>query len=183
MKFAVYCGSLPGNDESYMRLAKELGARLAARKIDLVYGGGNLGLMGAVANGVAEGGGHITGVIPDFFEGSRHRNAVGETIIVPNFYERKKIMFEKSDAFIALPGGIGTVDEVTDIWTGFRIRKHSKPVGLFNMKGYYDHFLKWAENAATSGFIDDVSMQGLVVSDGIDDLIDELCKRISPSGQ
>ena len=135
----VYCGSGPGTDEAFMAAASRFGALLAADGVGLVYGGGSRGLMGAVATSVLEHGGHVTGIIPEFLE---HREqtlrAAQEIIVTPNMHVRKQTMFERADAFVALPGGIGTLEELVEQLTWAQLGRHKKPILILNIKGFWD---------------------------------------------
>lgn len=135
----VYCGSGEGQDPEYARAARSFGRILAEYGIGLVYGGGNLGLMGLVAAAAGEAGGHVTGIIPDFLSEREgiHRE-VDELIVVPDMHTRKRLMFEKSDAFVALPGGIGTLEETVEMLTWHQLGRHRKPLALANINGFWN---------------------------------------------
>lgn len=138
-KICVYCGSGAGTDPAFEEAAKILGREMAKAKIGLVYGGGAVGLMGAVAFSVLENGGHVTGIIPEFLM-SRERANVGaqELVVTDNMHERKQKMFEAADAFVALPGGIGTLEEVVEQMTWAQLGRHKKPILLANINGFWD---------------------------------------------
>jgi uncharacterized protein (TIGR00730 family) len=135
----VYCGSAAGNNPRFVDAASAFGRVLAENGIRLVYGGGSLGLMGAVANGVLDHGGSVTGIIPEFLN-SRERmlTRVQELVITPDMHERKRLMFERSDAFVALPGGVGTLEELVEQLTWQQLGRHSKPVLLANIDGFWE---------------------------------------------
>src|SRR5579859_462751 len=138
----VYCGSGPGTNPRFVEAAKALGKALAESGIRLVYGGGSIGLMGAVATSVLDHGGTVTGIIPDFL--TIRENAlkrVQDLIITPDMHERKRLMFEQSDAFVALPGGIGTLEELVEQLTWQQLGRHSKPVLLANIDGFWEPLL------------------------------------------
>jgi uncharacterized protein (TIGR00730 family) len=138
-KICVYCGSGAGTDPAFVESAKALGKLMAEAKIGLVYGGGSVGLMGAVAHSVIEHGGHVTGIIPDFLM-SRERTMEGlhERVVTKNMHERKQKMFEAADAFVALPGGVGTLEEVVEQMTWAQLGRHKKPILLANIHGFWD---------------------------------------------
>ena len=139
----VYCGSSKGNDPSFEQAAYELGKELARRKKRLVYGGAKVGLMGAVAKGVLDNEGEVLGVIPKFLDHIEISNdQVTELIITQTMHERKTIMADKSDAFIALPGGMGTLEEIAEILTWAQLGLVGAPVGFLNIDGYFDHLLE-----------------------------------------
>jgi len=151
---AVFCGSSLGADTSYSLAAVGLGEELARQKIGLVYGGGNIGLMGKVATACLEGGGHVTGVIPKFLmEKEIGKIDLPDLRIVESMHERKAVMAELAEGFIALPGGFGTLEEFCEILTWGQLGLHKKPFGLLNVGGFYDDFLAFIENAVARGFI------------------------------
>jgi uncharacterized protein (TIGR00730 family) len=150
----VYCGSGFGSDPVFVETAAELGRTLAARGIGLVYGGGNVGLMGTVARSVLDHGGYVTGIIPDFLK-SREKmlDDVQETIVVSDMHSRKRLMFERSDAFVALPGGIGTLEELVEQMTWAQLGRHTKPILLFSPKGFWKPLLTLLAHMREQGFI------------------------------
>lgn len=139
---AVYCGSSIGANPLYARQAQALGAALAAQGLTLVYGGGRVGLMGAIADAVLAAGGQVVGVIPDFLHAKEvSHTGCTELHIVGSMHERKLLMAERADAFVAMPGGYGTLEELFEVLTWGQLGLHRKPVGLLNVAGYYDHLL------------------------------------------
>lgn len=150
----MYCGSSDAVDSAWFDLARAAGAHLAQMGVEVVYGGGNIGLMGAVANGALDGGGAVRGVIPDKLQGREVEHAdITELIVVPSMSVRKNIMMHLADAFVALPGGFGTLEEIFEVTTLTILGYHDKPVGLLNANGYYDGLLKFIEHASETGFI------------------------------
>lgn len=153
----VYCGSSPGTDPSMLQAATDLGAAIARAGYGLVYGGGTKGLMGAVANGALARGGTVTGIIPEFLmEKEATREALGtltELVVTADMHERKHTMFERSDAFVTLPGGIGTLEEVIEIMTWAQLGRHEKPIVLANFKGFWDPLTALLDHMTASGFI------------------------------
>jgi uncharacterized protein (TIGR00730 family) len=135
----VYCGSSPGTDPAFMEAARRFGALLAADGVGLVYGGGSNGLMGAVATSVLDHGGHVTGIIPEFLESREHTlKRAQEVIVTPNMHVRKQTMFDRADAFVALPGGIGTLEELVEQLTWAQLGRHKKPILILNTKSFWD---------------------------------------------
>ena len=150
----VYCGSGFGGDPAFTRAAEGLGLALGQAGIGLVYGGGNVGLMGTVARAVLENGGHVTGIIPDFLK-SRERmlDEIQETIVVGDMHTRKRLMFERSDAFIALPGGIGTLEELVEQMTWAQLGRHKKPILLVSVADFWTPLLTLLDHMRDHGFI------------------------------
>ena len=150
----VYCGSGFGADPVFEAAARALGRHLAEAGIALVYGGGNVGLMGTVARAVLDHGGHVTGIIPDFLK-SRERmlDDVQETIVVPDMHTRKKLMFDRSDAFVAMPGGIGTLEELVEQMTWSQLGQHAKPILLLSVADVWAPFLGLLDHMRRTGFI------------------------------
>src|SRR5439155_1807883 len=139
----VYCASGPGNDPAFVEAAREFGRVLAENGIRLVYGGGSVGLMGALAESVLDHGGLVTGVIPDFLVNREHMLLrVQERIITRDMHERKREMFERADAFVALPGGIGTLEELVEQMTWAQLGRHKKPILILNTEGFWDPLCK-----------------------------------------
>ncbi|KQP61535.1 hypothetical protein ASG40_02345 [Methylobacterium sp. Leaf399] len=150
----VYCGSGFGGDPAFTRAAEGLGRALAQAGIGLVYGGGNVGLMGTVARAVLAHGGHVTGIIPDFLK-SRERmlDEIQETIVVSDMHTRKRLMFERSDAFVALPGGIGTLEELVEQMTWAQLGRHEKPIVLVSVADFWRPLLVLLDHMREQGFI------------------------------
>lgn len=153
-RIAVYCGASHGLSAHYAALARHLGEELAARKLELVYGGGEVGLMGVLANAVLEAGGRVTGVIPDSLARKEIAHpGLTELHIVSSMHERKALMAELADAFIALPGGFGTLDELFEMLTWGQLRLHAKPGALLDDSGYFSHLLEFLDHASREGFL------------------------------
>ena len=150
----VYCGSSPGTNPRFIEAASAFGKILAENGIRLVYGGGSNGLMGAVANGVLDHGGSVTGIIPEFLN-SRERmlTRVQELVVTPDMHERKRLMFERSDAFVALPGGIGTLEEMVEQMTWQQLGRHSKPILLANIDDFWQPLLALMNHMHATQFI------------------------------
>lgn len=150
----VYCGARTGNADIYRAQAAALGAALVNSNTALVYGGGNVGLMGIVADEVMQHGGMVTGVIPDSLLAREvGHDGLTKLHVVKSMHERKALMADLSDGFIAMPGGFGTLDELFEILTWAQLGFHNKPVGLLNTAGYFDHLLQFIDHAANEGFI------------------------------
>ncbi|KPK32291.1 MAG: hypothetical protein AMJ66_06770, partial [Betaproteobacteria bacterium SG8_40] len=171
----VYCGSSSGDREEYASAARALGALLARRRIRLVFGGGSVGLMGVVADAVLEGGGEVTGVIPHRLRTAElAHDGVTEMIAVDSMHARKQRMVELSDAFIALPGGIGTMDELFETWTWLQLGIHDKPVGLLNVGNYYDPLIAFLRQMADRGFIRPAHLDSLQIERDAARLVERL---------
>lgn len=150
----VYCGSSAGVDPELMIAAEQLGRFMAAAGIGLVYGGGNHGLMGATARAVLQAGGQVTGIIPDFLQRRENMlHGAQEMITVPDMHTRKRLMFEKSDAFVALPGGIGTLEELVEQMTWVQLERHTKPVLIANIKEFWNPLLALFAHMQEFGFV------------------------------
>ncbi|MBA1157976.1 TIGR00730 family Rossman fold protein [Microvirga mediterraneensis] len=150
----VYCGSGFGDDPVFAENAAVLGRSMAEQGINLVYGGGNVGLMGTVAQSVLDHGGYVTGVIPDFLKSpEKLLDDVQETIVVPDMHTRKRLMFEKADAFVALPGGIGTLEELVEQMTWSQLGQHTKPILMLSTKGFWKPLLTLIAHMREQGFI------------------------------
>jgi len=150
----VYCGSGPGTNPRFIESAIALGKVLAGNGIRLVYGGGSLGMMGAIATSVLEQGGSVTGIIPDFLTARENAlTRVQEMIVTPDMHERKRLMFERSDAFVALPGGIGTLEELVEQLTWQQLGRHTKPVLLANIDGFWEPLLALLAHMRATQFI------------------------------
>ena len=170
----VFCGSSFGNDSVYRKKAEELGRLLAERRIQLVYGGGSVGLMGALASSVISSGGRVVGVIPELIAGKVEAMPGAKTIVTGGMHERKHRMYELSDAFTAMPGGIGTLEEIAEVFTWQQLGYHSKAVSLYNVDGFYDDFISFLSGAGERGFIKDVHRKRLIVEEHPDSLISRL---------
>src|SRR5712672_1905604 len=150
----VYCGSGPGTNPRFVEAAITLGKVFAENNIRLVYGGGSVGLMGAVAKSTLDHGGKVTGIIPDFLRARENAlTRVQEMIVTPDMHERKRLMFERSDAFVALPGGIGTLEELVEQLTWQQLGRHSKPVLLANIDGFWEPLLALLAHMRATEFI------------------------------
>jgi uncharacterized protein (TIGR00730 family) len=174
-RLAVYCGSSSGNDPAFAEAARALGLRMAERGIGLVYGGGRLGLMGIVADAVLEAGGEVHGVIPQaLIDLEVAHTGLTELHIVQTMHERKARMTDLTDAFVAIPGGIGTMDELFEAWSWNALGYHAKPFALLNVAGFYDGLVGFCDTMAASGFLSPARRAQLMVANDIDEAIDRL---------
>jgi uncharacterized protein (TIGR00730 family) len=171
----VYCGSGPGTNPNFTEGAKAFGKALAENSIRLVYGGGSLGLMGAVATSVLDHGGTVTGIIPDFLR--MRENAltrVQEMIVTPDMHERKRLMFERSDAFVALPGGVGTLEELVEQMTWKQLGRHAKPVLLANIDNFWEPLFSLLSHMRQTEFIRAGLSIDILKADRIEEILPKL---------
>jgi uncharacterized protein (TIGR00730 family) len=168
----VYCGSSDGGDARFVEAAEELGRSLAAEKIGLVYGGGGEGLMGRLARSTLAAGGQVTGVIPSFLIRKEHAlTAAQEMIVVGSMHERKQAMFDRADAFVALPGGIGTLEELVEQMTWAQLNRHSKPILIADIGGFWRPLLALLAHMRLAGFIRDGFDLRYLVAEKIEDVL------------
>ena len=180
-RICVYCGAKGGNDPAYLEAAGLLGRTLAEQEVELVFGGGSVGMMGAVADGALAAGGKVIGVIPDFLATREllHPGAT-EMHVVHSMHARKALMVELSDAFLALPGGYGTLEELFEPITWAQLGLPTKPVGLLNVAGYFTHLVQFLESSISRGFITSSERQHWIVSEKIPDLLHLLRHHTPP---
>ena len=172
-RICVFCGSRPGGRPEYLDTARRLGSLMAARGIGLVYGGGHVGLMGTVADAVLKAGGEVIGVIPDnLMQREISHHGLSELHVVGSMHERKALMANLADAFIALPGGFGTFEELFEIVTWAQLGLHRKAVGILNVSGFYDGLLALVDHAIREGFIPEANRALLLESPDADALLD-----------
>ncbi len=171
----VYCGSGPGTNPLFVEAAIALGKALAENSIRLVYGGGSIGLMGAVATSVLDHGGTVTGIIPDFLTARENAlTRIQEMIVTPDMHERKRLMFERSDAFVALPGGIGTLEELVEQLTWQQLGRHSKPILLANIEGFWEPLLVLLTHMRATQFIRPNLAVEILKAERIEDILPRL---------
>jgi uncharacterized protein (TIGR00730 family) len=171
----VYCGSRPGTEPAYASVAQQVGHWIAENHGQLVYGGGHNGLMGLMADACLQAGGRVIGVIPkSLVDKEWAHTGCTELHVVANMHERKRIMAEHADAFLALPGGIGTFEEFFEVWTWRQLGYHNKPVGLLNLNGYYDSLLVFLNSAVAQGFMNDGQMKLIQTSNDAPSLLKTL---------
>ncbi|WOH84654.1 TIGR00730 family Rossman fold protein [Bradyrhizobium sp. BEA-2-5] len=176
----VYCGSGPGNNPRFVEAAVALGKSFAENNIRLVYGGGSLGLMGAVATSVLDHGGTVTGIIPDFLR--MRENAltrVQEMIVTPDMHERKRLMFERSDAFVALPGGVGTLEELVEQMTWKQLGRHAKPVLLANIDNFWEPLFSLLNHMRMTEFIRPTLPINVLMADRVDEILPRLRSAVA----
>ena len=172
---AVYCGSASPADPVYIEAARNVGRTLAERGITVVYGGGKLGLMGAVADAALAAGGKVIGIIPEALVSSEvAHTGCTELHVVKNMHERKQAFTDLSDGFINLPGGVGTLDEMWEAVSWSQLGYHSKPVGVLNIAGYYDHLIAFNAHMASVGFVRDAHKGILLVADELNELLHKM---------
>jgi uncharacterized protein (TIGR00730 family) len=171
-KVCVYCGSSPGTDPAFVQSAKEFGHILAEEKVGLVYGGGAVGMMGAIAYSVLDHGGSVTGIIPEFLM-SRERALRGthDLIVTRDMHERKRKMFEMADGFVAMPGGVGTLEEVVEQITWMQLGRHMKPILLANIKGFWDPLCALLDHMKAMQFIHSQLDFNILVTDKVRDIL------------
>jgi len=171
----VYCGSSPGTDPAFVGAAQSFGKILAENGVRLIYGGGSIGLMGAVAEAVLEHGGDALGIIPEFLtRKERPRQLAQETIITRDMHERKQKMFEHADAFVALPGGIGTVEELVEQMTWAQLGRHKKPILVANINGYWNPFLTLIEHMRAQQFLPATAHVDCLVANRVEEILPKL---------
>ena len=178
----VFCGSSAGADEIYKSQATVLGQTLAKHNIELVYGGANVGLMGAVANGVLNNGGKVIGVLPNFLKSKEiAHDHLTQLILVETMHERKTKMNELCDGVIALAGGFGTLEELFEMLTWAQLGLHKKPIAILNTNGFYDPLIALIQTMVDKGFLKEVNQQMLLVSNDIDELLDKMQGYVAPA--
>lgn len=171
----VYCGSSPGRDDIYLASGRKLGRAIAENGLRLVYGGGTRGIMGAVAAGASEAGGKVMGIIPRFLMNKEATETalqrLDELVVTDNMHQRKHRMFEESDAFVALPGGIGTVEEIVEIMTWGQLGHHKKPMVFANVAGFWSPMIALLDHMRAEGFVHTGHLVKPLVIDSIDDVV------------
>jgi uncharacterized protein (TIGR00730 family) len=177
-RICVYCGSGPGSDPAFVAAARAFGAILADNGIRLVYGGGSVGLMGELANAVLDRGGEVLGIIPTFLENREHANMRGEVIITRDMHERKQRMFDEADAFVALPGGVGTLEEVVEQMTWAQLGRHQKPILLANIQKFWDPLCALLDHMEELQFIRPGLVVDYLVAEQVDDILPMLRKAM-----
>jgi uncharacterized protein (TIGR00730 family) len=174
-RICVYCGSRMGKNGLYQQGARQLGEAFARHGIGLVYGGSNVGLMMTIANAVMANGGQVVGIIPTIL--SKHEpehDSITELHVVNSMHERKALMEQLSDGFIAMPGGVGTLDELFEILTWKNLKLHEKPVGLLNVAGFYEPMMWFIEHSAREGFIADNVLEAIKIDENPDQLLEKM---------
>ena len=171
-RICVYCGANSGRDPRFAAAARRLGENLAHHRIGLVYGGGSTGLMGVLSGAVRDNGGAITGIIPEFLKArERMFNEADEVIVTADMHERKRLMFERADAFVALPGGIGTLEEVVEQLTWAQLGRHNKPILIANIARFWDPLLATFDHLRDTGLVPPAQRLRYLVSEDVDDIV------------
>src|SRR6478752_6306968 len=171
----VYCGSGSGSNPRFLEAAIALGKVFAENNIRLVYGGGSVGLMGAVARSVLDHGGSVTGIIPDFLRARENSlTRVQEMVVTPDMHERKRLMFERSDAFVALPGGVGTLEELVEMLTWQQLGRHAKPILLANIDGFWEPLMALVSHMRQTQFIRPGLSVEILKADRVEDIVPRL---------
>lgn len=180
----VYCGSQPGRDPAFASAARALGHEMVARRLGLVYGGAQVGLMGEIADTVLAAGGTVVGVMPrGLVEREVAHEELTELLVTDSMHERKTTMASRADAFVAMPGGIGTLEELFEIWTWQQLGMHAKPCGLLNVDGYFDALIAFLDHAVSQGFVRPGRRLTLLVSESPSELLDALERFQAPPSQ
>ena len=174
-RIAVYCGSKIGLSDAYQVMARELAMTLVDERVELVFGGGKVGLMGVLADTVLAHGGKVTGVIPSGLDIDEvvHKDLT-ELVKVPGMHQRKAMMLDLADACIAMPGGIGTMDEIFEAWTWGQLGINTKPVGLLNVEGYFDSLIEYLSTMVRQGFLSQKHHDRLYISESPSDLLEKM---------
>ncbi|MFZ4543448.1 MAG: TIGR00730 family Rossman fold protein [Saprospiraceae bacterium] len=177
----IFCGANKGTNPIYEHGAKELATMLAKRKIDIITGGGSIGLMGAVADATLAAGGKVTGIIPEFLNKMEvGHGGLSKMIIVDTMHERKMLMHDQCDAIIALPGGFGTLDELFESLTWAQLEQHIKPIGILNTGNYYDHLLQFVQHMCDEGMLKDHYQDLFISADDPEALISMMQNYVPP---
>jgi uncharacterized protein (TIGR00730 family) len=179
----VYCGSGPGNDPAFVDAARQFGKAMADNGIRLIYGGGKVGIMGAISEAVLQHGGKVTGIIPEFLVAREHARKSGDLVVTRDMHERKRKMFEMADAFVAMPGGVGTLEEIVEQITWVQLGRHKKPVLLANIQGFWDPLCALLEHMRTLEFIRGGLEFDLLVSNSVPDILPMLRKAAAKTSE
>ncbi|MEG0850822.1 MAG: TIGR00730 family Rossman fold protein [Flavobacterium sp.] len=181
-RITVFCASSFGTEKIYEEQANALGKTLAEQNIELVYGGANVGLMGAVADGALNAGGKVIGVLPNFLRSKEiAHHGLTELILVESMHERKTKMNDLCDGVIALPGGFGTLEELFEMLTWAQLGLHKKPIAILNINGFYDSLIELLKGMVEKGLLKDVNQKMLLVSDNIEDLLNKMRNYVPPT--
>jgi uncharacterized protein (TIGR00730 family) len=179
LSVCVYCGSRHGTQPAYGVAAHGLGTAIGSRGWQLVYGGGKVGLMGVVADATLAAGGRVVGVIPESLQKLEvGHQGLSELHVVPTMHVRKQMMAQRADVFIALPGGIGTLEELYEVWTWRQLGYHDQPIGLLNVQGYYDALLRFMAHTVNEGFLSSAQLRNLHVGTDPQALLVDLASRV-----
>ncbi len=183
-RLCVFCGTNPGSRPEYGNAAKALGKLLAEQDIELVYGGASVGIMGELADSVHEHGGHVTGIIPQqLMQKEAAHTGIPDLIVVASMHQRKSQMADMSDGFIALPGGIGTLEGFFEILTWGQLGIHAKPCGVLNVAGYFDALTTFLDHAVAEGFLTESHRSGIMIESDASRLLDRMLSYAPPEGE
>ena len=183
-RLCVFCGTNAGSRPEYGAAARDLGALLAAEEIELVYGGASVGIMGELADAVQEGGGHVTGIIPQqLIQKEAAHRGIPDLIVVASMHQRKSQMADMSDGFIAFPGGIGTLEGFFEVLTWGQLGIHSKPAGILNVERYFDGLTGFLDHAVREGFLTEAHRKNIIVESDPGVLLDRLRSYAPPEGE
>jgi uncharacterized protein (TIGR00730 family) len=177
-RVCVYCGSNPGHDPRFVAAARQFGEILAKNRIGLVYGGGSTGLMAAIARAVQEHGGEIIGIIPEFLK-ARERGRAEGIIVTTDMHERKRLMFERADAFVALPGGIGTLEETIEQLTWAQLGRHKKPILIANIAGFWDPLIAMFDHVRDGGMLPSGRAVDYLTASRVEDILPALFAAVA----
>ena len=179
---SVFCGAHLGNNPIYASEAKKVAEVIVEKGMNVVFGGGDVGLMGVVSHTAIDNGGEVLGIsLQSLYELELTNPRIQEVVVAQTLLERKDIFMQRSDAFIVLPGGVGSLDELAEIMCSNQLGIINKPIGILNTNGYYDHLLAWMKKAVEEGFVSDANFNELIVSDSCEDLIERVASEKRPA--
>ena len=179
---SVFCGAHLGNNPIYASEAKKVAEVIVEKGMNVVFGGGDVGLMGVVSHTAIDNGGEVLGIsLQSLYELELTNPRIQEVVVAQTLLERKDIFMQRSDAFIVLPGGVGSLDELAEIMCSNQLGIINKPIGILNTNGYYDHLLAWMKKAVEEGFVSDANYNELIVSDSCEDLIERVASEKRPA--
>ena len=179
---SVFCGAHLGNNPIYASEAKKVAEVIVEKGMNVVFGGGDVGLMGVVSHTAIDNGGEVLGIsLQSLYELELTNPRIQEVVVAKTLLERKDIFMQRSDAFIVLPGGVGSLDELAEIMCSNQLGIINKPIGILNTNGYYDHLLAWMKKAVEEGFVSDANFNELIVSDSCEDLIERVASEKRPA--
>ena len=179
---SVFCGAHLGNNPIYASEAKKVAEVIIEKGMNVVFGGGDVGLMGVVSHTAIDNGGEVLGIsLQSLYELELTNPRIQEVVVAQTLLERKDIFMQRSDAFIVLPGGVGSLDELAEVMCSNQLGIINKPIGILNTNGYYDHLLAWMKKAVEEGFVSDANYNELIVSDSCEDLIERVASEKRPA--
>ena len=179
---SVFCGAHLGNNPIYASEAKKVAEVIVKKGMNVVFGGGDVGLMGVVSHTAIDNGGEVLGIsLQSLYELELTNPRIQEVVVAQTLLERKDIFMQRSDAFIVLPGGVGSLDELAEVMCSNQLGIINKPIGILNTNGYYDHLLAWMQKAVEEGFVSDANFNELIVSDSCEDLIERVASEKRPA--